>query len=188
MTREIAQTAIDEHGAIQKVGEFERLLKMVGTGKKVLELGFFGGGTHWAFREMGNEVLSIDIHGATKSKIERPHVYRANSHDPETIIYIRDTYGLESFDCLFIDAEHSFRSVLLDYVNFSPMVKQHGVIAFHDICPTVFRDMDTGKPCNVDKAWQAILKGLHPNQQRYEFINEPTSWGGIGVIIKDDNL
>lgn len=182
-TREIAYLAIEEHGAIQKTGELEKLLKLMLEEKvhDVLEIGFFHGGTQWAFTKIGCFVHSVDINGASKSKIDKPNVLRADSHDPETILRIRD-WGIESFDCLFIDAEHSFRSVLLDYYNYNSMVKPGGIIVFHDICPTILRDMDTGKPCNVEKAWRIITKDRR--ERTFEIIEKPTTWGGIGVIWK----
>ena len=38
----------------------------------------------------------------------------------------------KEFDFLFIDADHSYEGVLRDYQNWSPLVKLHGLVAFHD--------------------------------------------------------
>jgi hypothetical protein len=39
----------------------------------------------------------------------------------------------EPIDLLFIDANHEYAAVLRDFEDWSPFVKQGGVIAFHDV-------------------------------------------------------
>ena len=43
-----------------------------------------------------------------------------------------DTFK-EPIDLLFIDGNHEFEAVLQDYEQWSPLIKDGGIIAFHDV-------------------------------------------------------
>ena len=176
---QIAEKAINEHGAIQKEQELEGFLNLLNNPKNILEIGYAAGGTHWAWKQICPNVLSIDIGK------EGPGILKADSHDPRTLRLIMETYGRPAFDMVFIDGDHSYASVLLDYYTYRHFVHPGGIVGLHDICPTIYLDKDTGKPCNVEKAWRIIKRDAWDHYKEVkELMVDPTTWGGIGVVYQ----
>lgn len=60
----------------------------------------------------------------------------------------------QTFNFVFIDADHSYEGVLSDFLNYSPKVSENGLIAFHDTnqewSDRVIRE-------NVEQDWERIL-------------------------------
>jgi predicted O-methyltransferase YrrM len=77
-------------------------------------------------------------------------------------------------DFLFIDGDHRYEGVKMDFEMYGKLVGKGGIIAFHDICP---HPPQTG--CEVNKFWCEI-------KNRYEHIeiikDWKQGWAGIGVI------
>jgi len=57
---------------------------------------------------------------------------------------------------------------------YAPLVREGGLIAFHDICyHPHFPD------CKVDKFWNEVKKGY----EHWEYVDpQDDTWGGIGVL------
>lgn len=74
----------------------------------------------------------------------------------------------DDFDCIFIDADHSYEGAKRDYENSLKHISKGGLIIFHDInsaaCPGIM------------KLWQEVKQG----KTNWEFIASSTC--GIGVI------
>jgi cephalosporin hydroxylase len=173
----VAEQAINKYGAVQKPLELAELLALLNEPTNILEIGYWNGGTHWAFEQTGAEVLSIDMNRKGDG------ILTADSHDPETFETVHGTGIL--YDMLFIDGDHSYPGVLLDYYSYRKLVKPGGFVALHDICPTVFRDRETNKPCNVEKAWEIIRRDAYNTQKKvWELMQKPLTWGGIGIIYQ----
>lgn len=75
-----------------------------------------------------------------------------NSHSPETVEKLKKWLGGRLIDLLFIDADHSYESVKLDYEIYDPFVKH--IVAFHDIY-----SHDPGSPlrCGVRPFWNELV-------------------------------
>ena len=56
----------------------------------------------------------------------------------------------KSIDFIFIDGSHSYQPVFSDFMGFFPWVKDHGVVAFHDI----------GSCTGPMRVWQEMAKHL----------------------------
>jgi predicted O-methyltransferase YrrM len=97
---------------------------------------------------------------------------RKDSHKPETLAGIHEILQEHKLDFLFIDGDHSYEGVKMDFAMYSPLVRSGGLVAFHDITPC-------GLPKEVFKFWDEI-KGNYIHQ---EFIHQ-TGKGpkGIGVL------
>lgn len=91
-----------------------------------------------------------------------------SSHENETIQKLKDLLAGRMIDVLFIDGDHSYEGMLADYKDYSPLVRDGGVIAIHDIYYLV----------EVTNAWNAIS---HPRKVESPKIHSSI---GIGVITK----
>jgi predicted O-methyltransferase YrrM len=103
---------------------------------------------------------------------------RKDSHALATKQALEKLLAGRPIDFLFIDGDHRYTGIKRDWKLYSPLVKENGIVALHDILfhPKALR-------CKVDKLWKEI-KGEY---RHCEFItNEDPrgwgQWGGIGAI------
>src|SRR5262249_36614737 len=143
-------------GAIQHVPEFApllaRLLSM--QPRTIVEIGTHVGGSFWAFCQVSPSdatLVTIDMPGGAFGAFEgesaiprlrsfakagqRVEVILGDSHAPETKDAVLELVGGEGVDFLFIDGDHTYEGVRQDFEVFGPLVKEDGLIAFHDIVP-----------------------------------------------------
>src|SRR5579872_4915812 len=141
--------------------------------KYLMEIGTFRGGTLFVFSQLaapGATMISLDFHmsffgkvyGALQKTLLRKFVrngkslymVRENSHLPQTLDTIRKILKGHELDFLFIDGDHSYEGVREDFMMYSPLVREGGLIAFHDIA-------DSGGSREVHRLWNE----LKPNYQ-----------------------
>lgn len=143
--------------AEQDPWEIKYLAKLVSSRcpKVIVEIGTYKGGTLfiWTRTNLDAElVVSIDLPGgrfgggynSRREKfyrlfsIDRPNLkmefIRGNSHSVQTVEQLKELLGGRLIDFLYIDADHTFKGVKTDFELYSPLVKEGGLIAFHDIC------------------------------------------------------
>jgi len=160
--------------------------------KVVLEIGTAGGDTLFLFTRVADpeaKIISVDLPGGPfgggypRWKIplyksfskggQRIYLVRGDSHDPRTLEEVKRILGDEKVDFLFIDGDHTYEGVKKDFEMYSPLVRERGIVAFHDIVP--------GSPENVGgvpKFWDEI-------KMRYEYLEVVKNWhqGGYGIGI-----
>ena len=195
----IAHTAIEKKGATQKLVEFISLLRLLKTRKlkTVVEIGTAQGGTFYTWCKIATSdafIISIDLPGGPfgggytlkdvkkfkKYRKQKQKVYflRKDSHRQDTKDRLVKILDGRKIDFLFIDGDHRYRGVKKDFQLYSPLVKQNGLVVFHDILhhPKV-------PACKVEKFWNEIK-----SKYKYIELTDKTSdcgwwqWGGIGVI------
>jgi len=199
MIKRIAEEAIERKGATQKIAEFVSLLRLLKRRKlrTIVEIGTAQGGTLYAWCKIATLdalIISIDLPGGPfgggyrlndvkkfrKYKWQKQNLYflRKDSHIQETKDRLVEILDGRKIDFLFIDGDHRYRGVKKDFQLYSSLVKQNGLIAFHDILyhPKV-------PECKVDKFWSEIK-----SKYKYvEFTDKAADrgwgqWGGIGII------
>ena len=179
---EIAYTAV-RNGAVQKPAELAELLELLCRRRPVrsVEIGVYHGGTLWAWRQVTtSSVLGIEsgvgVH-EVRPMPDGTYVIPRDSHEPATVDALRGCVKGRPIDFLFIDGDHTYAGVRRDWELYSPLVRRNGgLVAFHDICH--HRDPDMG----VERLWAEIKHDASALLQTWEFIAEPTWWGGIGVV------
>lgn len=159
--------------------------------KTVLEIGTAEGGTLFLFSRLADpcaKIISIDLPGGEfgggypewktdlyksfSSPSQKLYLLRENSHSVSTRKQVEEIIGTMPIDFLFIDGDHTYEGVKKDFEIYSPLVKEGGIIAFHDI---VVHPPE--KCCNVHKFWEEIKR-----EDSEEFIENPNQkWAGIGV-------
>jgi len=76
-------------------------------------------------------------------------------------------------DVLFIDGDHTYAGVKIDFELYSPLVRSGGLIALHDIVPS-----ESNKEIEVSRFWNEI-RGKYKTE---EIIFEGNQLG-IGLIF-----
>jgi len=181
----------------QKRSEILSLTKLLSElrPRTICEIGSDRGGTlglYAAVSAPNVRILSIDIQYRPARRSAFPRLAQpgqqitcleADSHDSDTLRKVRAWLANDTFDFLFVDGDHSYEGVKMDFESFAPLVTPGGLIAFHDIVPDSFTrcgiksHSDVGE---VPRYWQE-LKCSHTNTQ--ELIEDPDQDGyGIGII------
>jgi predicted O-methyltransferase YrrM len=115
-------------------------------GAAALEIGLDEGGTHMLWRALFKKVTSVDISEAAIARFKgllgdhpsgtaRSAFVCANSTLPGTRIAVTRLVT-EPVDLLFIDGDHNYAAVESDYLNYEPLVRKGGIVAFHDVVGT----------------------------------------------------
>lgn len=164
----------------------------------IVEIGTARGGTLFLFTRIASDnafVISIDQIGANymggypewktnfyksfAQKNQTIHLIRADSHDRETLKNLKNILSDKEIDFLFIDGDHSYSGVKRDFELYSPLVRNGGIIAFHDIAPP------KKGTYGVNEFWKEIKKEL---EYKEIIENRTQGWAGIGIIfIKKPN-
>ncbi len=182
---------------LQKREEIVNLLQLMASLKSetVLEIGTANGGTLFLFTRVASDdalLLSMDlpktpteggypprmvpVFESFATRGQKIDLILADSHKASTLDELRIRLKDRMIDVLFIDGDHSYAGVRKDFEMYSPLVREGGIIAFHD---TV--EHDPGSGCEVERFWKEI-KGSYKHD---EFTSQPElRWGGIGVLWK----
>jgi cephalosporin hydroxylase len=203
----IAYDACYRQRAGQIRSEFARLLGKVRSISPlvVLEIGVAGGGTLSAWSQVsapGATFIGLDLNTETRSSLgqsfpaetvearvrsnlklgQKAHFVWGDSHDPNTRSRVLEILDGRRIDFLFIDGDHSYEGVRADFLNFSPMVRNGGLVAFHDIVPdhmTRFGIPTKGWAGGVYLFWGELKQSY----RHWEYIDDPQQdCCGIGVI------
>jgi len=197
-SRKLARIALKK-GATQKITELSPLLSLLKKRKlrTVVEIGTSKGGMLYALCKIAQPdsiIISIDLPGGPfgggytlkdikkfrryKKKKQKIYFLRKDSHKQATKKELMKKLNGRKIDFLMIDGDHSYTGVRKDWQLYSPLVKQNGLVAFHDILfhPKVPK-------CKVEKFW----KEIKTNYKHATFIDRGNDcgwgqWGGIGII------
>jgi len=161
--------------------------------KTILEIGTARGGTlflHTRIADPKANIISVDLPGGkfgggySEWKIplyqsftkngQKIKLLRADSHNPKTFKLVKTVLADKKVDFLFLDGDHTYEGVKRDFNMYSSLVKEGGIIAFHDIVKH-----DPSSSCKVNKFWNE-LKDDHEYIEIIEDIKQ--KWAGIGVI------
>jgi len=195
---DLAREAV-AHGALQKVTELAPLIAVVAARqpRTIVEIGTSKGGTFYTWCQVAAPdalLVSIDLPGGRygegyeESDIPRLRSFaqagqevrfvRADSHLESTRSQLEEILAGHEVDFLMIDGDHTYDGVRRDFEMYAPLVRDGGLVAFHDVLPHPdFWD------CAVDRFWQRIrTRYLHE-----EFLDPADDrgfgqWGGIGLI------
>lgn len=87
--------------------------------------------------------------------------------------------GIE-IDYLHVDADHSFKQSLKDFINYVSLLSPRGVVSFHDTCRNATRHCETGVP--------ETLTEIQKNSNAYglQFLDAHYLYRGIALAIQKD--
>lgn len=119
-----------------EIRDFVDLLLKNNKTKSILEIGLGNfGGTHMLWKEIFDDVISIDLDENLYNKFINNNILDENSH----VVFgdsqseeIYNSLPIKQFDALFLDGDHSTEGVHKDFLIYEPMVRKGGIIGFHD--------------------------------------------------------
>lgn len=184
--------------AYQIPSEIKTLLKDVKNNgaSTILDIGTFDGGTLYLWTRFleGQKIISIDLsfpygYPSEKTKLFRLfdfdqelHFLRGSSFSNEMIGKVSNILKGDKIDFLFVDGDHSYEGVKKDFEQYKPLVREGGIIAFHDIVSPRY---------GVLKFWNKIKHKyvskeiIAPTQEMRAYARtfiDKQGWGGIGVL------
>jgi len=164
--------------------------------KVICEIGVERGGTSFLFSNCFpsiEKVIGIDLvqkNGPLLKFLSRSENFYIEGFSSSEMVLkqVHKVLGGQDIDLLFIDGDHSYEGVKLDFEKFLPLVGENGIIAFHDICKdhySRFGKRTSNFTGGVPEFWKEI-------QEQYpgsvEFVHDPKQDGfGIGLIHKRKN-
>jgi predicted O-methyltransferase YrrM len=183
-------------GVMRPVQVEEELANLLGIVRKlepltVLEIGTHKGGTLFlwtCFAKRNATIVSIDLPGGkfgggysrlraalfrrfAKQK-QSLHLLRADSHARQTFEVAKNLLGGSGVDLLFIDGDHTYDGVKMDWEMYSPLVREGGIVVFHDIAANY-------EDTQVKRLWDSIKVGF----RHQEYVANPEGFYGIGVLF-----
>jgi len=201
MWEELFEEAHSRYSIMQEKNEIVPFLTYLSykKPKSMIEIGCAKGGTTFLWtRILPPEGMKIIIDlpggpwslggmnylevGALKTRLEgfspNTHVRFSNSQHKDTLDWVKETLGEQKVDFLFIDGDHSYNGVKLDYENYKDFVAKDGIIAFHDIKSS---PKHAELYCDVWRFWSEV-------KAKRKFTIEYPDDGhcGIGVIHKEE--
>lgn len=176
--------------------EIKKLLEIVEEAKIeiMLEIGTANGGTLFLFKQVADPramIISIDLPAAPfgggypswkgtlykrfKKHGQRVHLIRGDSHNQQTFDKVKSILDGKTVGFLFVDGDHTRKGVKIDFEMYAPLVKDGGIIAFHDIVPGPAERVG-----GVPRFWEEI-KTKYTN---LEIVKNQNQGGfGIGIIF-----
>lgn len=168
--------------------ELSKLLQLASKAKSILEIGSRYGEVlcHMAYQTRnrgGGRIVSVDLPNvfpwgedseatlrqnvaSLKKSGFDAHLFIGDSTDPEIVAAVHD---LGPFDLVFIDGDHRYEGVRLDWLNYGPLGK---VVVFHDI---VQPKPNERQELGVWKLWREI------EGNKEELIGEGSKMG-LGIV------
>jgi predicted O-methyltransferase YrrM len=189
-----------QKGSAQKIRELHQLIRFLRnrTLETIVEVGTGRGGTLYALCQLANDratIVSIDLPGGafgggyTEKEVELFRTYgkagqelyfiRRDSHDETTRDELLRVLREKAIDFLMIDGDHSYEGVKSDFNLYSPLVSEHGLVAFHDILVH-----PRSPKCEVHIFWSEIKSDRAVSEivDTYDDAHTRGQWGGIGVL------
>lgn len=146
---------IKQHNPSQSHWEMNQLLLTVEQiqPKVVLEIGSHRGGSLRVWRDVFQPEILIGINETNEIDGDREgfQMVFGKSQEPTTLEVCEIFLQGEKVDFLFIDGSHYFADVKKDFEMYSLLVKEGGIIAFHDV---MLRGNDT---CEVFMFWRDLI-------------------------------
>jgi len=159
----------------------------------VCEIGVEWGGTSAFLSHLlsGDGIMvGIDINstvaGINIPKVREmiaPSVYQLipyASTSTEALSMLSDILGERKIDVLFIDGDHRYDTVKLDYTNFHPFMRRPSIVAFHDIKMVSDTQNWPGHEM-VGKYWDELLR--HNTDHIEICLGNERNVYGIGLIL-----
>jgi hypothetical protein len=181
-------------GALQNLDEIRAAVDYIRTEtpRVVCEIGTANGGTNLLLThtvESITTIVGVDLfimNGTILRLLLRPrqrlHLINGSSYARPTFERVRQALGGQSIDLLFIDGDHRYEGVKQDFLLYRELVRDGGLIMFHDIVPdhgSRYGRATAHCAGDVPHFWGQ----LKPHYRHREFFRDPDQDGlGLGIL------
>ena len=181
-------------GALQNAEEIRAAIDYIRTQapRTMCEIGTANGGTNLLLAhtiETIATIVGVDLfimNGMILRLLRRPgqtfHLVNGSSYARPTFERVRQALAGQPIDLLFIDGDHRYEGVKQDFLLYRELVRDGGLIMFHDIVPD--HGSRYGRPtthCTGDVPY--FWNQLKPHYRHREFLREPDQDGlGLGIL------
>lgn len=160
--------------------------------KLYCEIGLANGGTCFLISnsiKSLKKVYGIDLHIFNKrlqkyfaANLDKLKFKTGDSTDQKIISWLKNELGSQKLDVLFIDGDHSYKGVKEDFRNYHQLVRENGLIVFHDIIPDHGQKygIETNRNTGGVPKFYSEISSHFPSKEIVE--NEDQDGFGIGVI------
>ena len=145
------------------------IVKLMGC-TKYLELGIYDGDNISKVRRYCQFCVGVDF--MDKRKVSSGYEFILSTTDD----FFKN--NIETFDIIFIDADHSFKSVKKDFINSLKILNKFGIILLHDTDPISEKYLDSGY-CNDS---YKMIEWLEENYPEFNVITLPITEAGLTII------
>ena len=146
--------------------------------KTALEVGLgYYGSTHFLWRLIFEKVITIECDWERVRKFSnntkkhygkyvlddnKSYFVHGYSYNPKTVLTVREVLGEDKVDMLFIDGDHSYGSIMTDFLLYKDVVKSGGIVVFHDyLLPGVKRFVNNLGEGYIDGKKYEMNKIIH---------------------------
>ncbi len=181
-------------GSVQISEEIQAALSYIDRAepRRVCEIGTEDGGTTFLFSSMLSSVeliIGIDLYVQNRPRLNRLHrpgkrlvLLNGSSYSSPVVRRVEKVLKGAELDLLFIDGDHHYEGVKQDFLKYKHLVREDGLILFHDIIQDHAARYGKITPAfsgGVPVIWEE-LKKIYPSR---EFVQHPGQDGmGIGII------
>jgi cephalosporin hydroxylase len=134
-----------------------------------LPVRYFVGSHDWRVEKQESNYKNVWPKWAKEKKCKL-YLLSCSSYDPETAIKAKEILKGNKIDFLFIDGDHRYEAIKEDYNLYSSLVRQGGIIAFHDI----------GE--NEQGGGRMFWNEIKNNFKYKEILKDPNKGKGIGIL------
>lgn len=184
--RGIAEIAVYNFKAQQDPEELTVLLGLLAAEAPavIIEIGTAEGGLTWALAQLPTVEAIITVDLAEQRPLPvfgmTPHrqIWRVNgnSGDPVTIDQVLTHRGGRPVDVLVIDGDHSYAAVERDWLAYTPMLRNGGLVVLHDT---------QGYPGRPDVEVPLFWAKVRQQAATVEIVAHPGGPYGTGLIRPD---
>jgi len=159
--------------------------------RTVIEIGTGWGGTLFLFATVASPdaiLVSIDLpsslfgrgYPSWKDRLYKSfardrqeiELVRGNSHQASSVEAVERLLKNRQVDVLFIDGDHTYEGVKKDFELYSPMMRKGGLIAFHDITPSL-----NNSEIEVPQFWRELRDAYENSKIKFQ-----QDEAGIGIL------
>jgi len=133
-------------------------------------------------RQTADEVRARLVAAGALRPSQKLFLVSGDSHSDQAKRSVLDILQCTKLDFLFIDGDHSYEGVWHDFRDYAPLVREGGIIAFHDIVPDFKTRYGIDTPNwtgGVHRFWSEVCR-QYPG---ISIIDRPDQDGfGIGIL------
>lgn len=173
----VCQLPFNKYSHIAVIKMIAEGLRSIGELTTYLELGVAKGSCFNEVAPLAKIAYAVDLRKKTHRYIRKNKNLNWNCC---SVTEFLDGYTGDSFDLVFLDADHAFESSWSDFQKVAPLVKPNGIILLHDTYPP---NKACSQPDVSGDTWKTAWKIRQEMSNEYEIVTLPFYFG-VSIVRK----